>query len=160
MRMMDELAEAMKRTTTVTVITHNVSSGGGGGGAPATIAELPPVSGSELGQYAPQGLGGPINIPSGEGRIFAEMAAASEAGRIREYAAGGWVAGMGAKPAVVHGGEYVLSGDMLAGRQPVDSEVMRALAKGGQSIQVTAQTNADPYAISREIAWAMKVGVA
>lgn len=52
-------------------------------------------------------------------------------GGVKRYAKGGWVdAPKGAAvPAIVHGGEYVLSADMLAGRQPAAG--LRGRRSGG-----------------------------
>lgn len=62
-----------------------------------------------------------------------------EAGKsvgMQGYANGGWVDRTG--PAVVHQGEYVLSKDMLAGRQSVDSRVMNS---NNQTVQISAVIN-------------------
>ena len=78
---MDSLAASLSRTITMNVVTVGGGGGGGGGGigSPTPIsdpgASLPPISASALGQYAPQGPNLGPNIPSGEGRIFAELMA-------------------------------------------------------------------------------------
>jgi len=74
---MDALADSLSRTITMNVVT--VGGGGGGIGTPTPISDpgagLPAISASALGQYAPQGPNLGPNIPSGEGRIYAELMA-------------------------------------------------------------------------------------
>jgi len=165
---MDDLAKSLERSVTVGV---NVATGGSSSGtsytgpAAATSAAIasyvntaafgwtPAGGGQSLSPGAAANTNVPAMVwsPAGGGRMV-------PAGT-RAYADGGWVPGMGPMPAVVHGGEYVLSKDMLSGRDDVPESVRRAISSGGTSITVNAQTNADPYEISREIAWALKVGV-
>ena len=63
----------------------------------------------------------------------------------------------------MHAGEFVLSRDMLAGRASIPREVQRSMITNqsttNQPITVNAVTNADPFLISREIAWAIRTGV-
>jgi hypothetical protein len=77
------------------------------------------------------------------------------------YATGGYVSSTA--PALVHAGEFVLSRDMLGGKQSIPREVQRAMITNqsttNQPITVNAVTNADPFLISREIAWAIRTGV-
>jgi hypothetical protein len=75
-----------------------------------------------------------------------------------------------------HGGEYVLSLDMLAGRQPIDPRVKAAVDANGPSmseraltgtptapaassapqVTVVAQTNASPRRIASEVGWLLR----
>jgi hypothetical protein len=85
------------------------------------------------------------------------------------YGNGGWIAGPDGAPimALNHGGEYMLSRSMLAGRQPIDPRVRAAVAGSGgggsttinhgatNNITVNAHTNASPQQISQSIAWEM-----
>ena len=77
------------------------------------------------------------------------------------YAKGGYVSST--SPALMHAGEFVLSRDMLAGRASIPREVQRSMITNqsttNQPITVNAVTNADPFLISREIAWAIRTGV-
>ncbi|MEC5149141.1 hypothetical protein [Cryobacterium sp. GrIS_2_6] len=72
-------------------------------------------------------------------------------------------------PAVIHGGEAVLSTDMLAGRKAMPSRVTAAVnaqqgqqgataapATRSQTVQVFAQTNADPHRIGAEVGWVLR----
>ena len=62
-----------------------------------------------------------------------------------------------AVPMIGHGGEFVLSNDMLAGRQPVPSEVARAVGGSGQQIiNVNVQTNASPTQIASSVGWLLR----
>jgi hypothetical protein len=78
--------------------------------------------------------------------------------------------------AVVHGGEYVLSNDMLVGRQePTDLlkaqnangytaassqnasvQPAQVATGGGQTVIVNAQTNASPARIAADVGWALR----
>lgn len=73
---------------------------------------------------------------------------------------GGMIPGaMGeAVPMIGHGGEYVLSNDMLAGRKPVPEEIARAVGKSsGNTITVNVQSNASPVRIANEIGWQLRL---
>ena len=134
MKAMNELATDLNRESTITIRTVY----DGRGSYEASFPELP--AGFDF-PTVPEGFTlGPLNL-GGMG-----------------FADGGYVPRTGM--AKVHAREFVLSTDMLAGRKSVPPEVAKAV--GPQlmpTITVNAQTNADPYSISREIAFAMKVGV-
>ncbi|HWU23563.1 MAG TPA: hypothetical protein VN088_18640 [Nocardioides sp.] len=68
------------------------------------------------------------------------------AGTASIYDVGGWTkAAPGqAESAIVHGGEYVLSQDMLAGRQRIDSGVLAALRSAGIGVTGAARSSAPP----------------
>lgn len=57
----------------------------------------------------------------------------------RAFADGGWVAGTG--PATVHDGEYVLSRDMLNGRNSIDPAVVRAIGGGNTTVNSSPVEN-------------------
>lgn len=74
-------------------------------------------------------------------------------------------------PAIVHGGEEVLSNDMLAGRQPIRPEVVAAVQRnatqssGGQpsngggssyDVDVNVTTNASPQKIAASVGWELR----
>jgi hypothetical protein len=63
-----------------------------------------------------------------------------------------------AVPMIGHGGEYVLSNDMLAGRTPVPSQIAQAV--GGkhsqQVINVNVETNASPTQIASSVGWLLR----
>lgn len=136
MAALDALAEASKRTTTLTMIPQVA-------GGSVSVSDL----GSAMESYT-----GPVFAP-GESIDLSNIGVG-----VGAFADGGWVPRTGM--AKVHAREFVLSRDMISGRKPIPMEVKQAVASsGGTSITVNASTNADPFAISREIAWRMKVGV-
>jgi phage-related protein len=73
---------------------------------------------------------------------------------------GGMIPGaMGqAVPMIGHGGEFVLSNDMLSGSKPVPDEIARAVGKSsGNNITVNVQSNASPVRIANEIGWQLRL---
>lgn len=68
--------------------------------------------------------------------------------------------GMGeAVPMIGHGGEFVLSNDMLAGRTPVPAQVAQAVGGGRSSqqvINVNVETNASPTQIASSVGWLLR----
>jgi hypothetical protein len=82
-------------------------------------------------------------------------------------ASGGWTQGSVGQPylEVIHGGEYMLSHDMLNGRQPIDQRVVQAVAgqggggsrSGPQQVTVNAVTNASPGRIAAELGWVLRL---
>lgn len=62
--------------------------------------------------------------------------------------------------AVVHGGEPILSNDMMAGRAPIPQRVTDAVNRqqggGGHTVIVQAQTNATPRAIASLASWELR----
>lgn len=146
---LDKLAEDSARTTTLTVRT--VVEGGGGAGSIGSAASAPLASSLTM---FPE-LSGQAWIDAVQSDPLWQMLNLP-GGSMIGFADGGWVNRTGL--AKVHAREFVLSDDMLSGRAPVPSDVKQKVA-GGNQIIVNAQTNADPFAISREIAWGLKVGV-
>ena len=113
------------------------------------------------------------------GAVSTVSGIASKVGSFLGFANGGFVPGPVGAPrlAVVHGGEYVLSNDMLAGRQePTDlakaaknangytaasSASQQALtsgasASGAPSVTVIANTNASPQRIAKQVGWELR----
>jgi hypothetical protein len=146
---MDALAASLYRKTYIDVEQRNI--GGGGGGAPAPSGPvfdrpLPAISASALGQYAPQGPNLGPNIPSGEGRIFAELMAMNTYRR----AAGGPV--MAGQPYIV--GEI---GPELFVPSSSGSIIPNNALGGGNSYQITVQAGVgDPREIGRQVVEAIK----
>ena len=146
---MDSLAASLYRKTFIDIETRNIGGGGGGAATPSAPVfdrPLPPISGSALGQYAPQGPGLGPNIPSGEGRIFAELSAMANYRR----AAGGPVSA--GQPYIVGeiGPELFVpgrSGTIIPNNQ----------LGGGSTYNITVQAGVgDPREIGRQVVEAIK----
>jgi hypothetical protein len=145
---MDALAASLYRKTFIDVETRNIGGGGGAAApsAPAFDRPLPPISASALGQYAPQGPNLGPNIPSGEGRIYAELVAMNTYRR----AAGGPV--MGGQPYIVGeiGPELFIPGQS-------GSIVPNHALGGGATYNITVQAGVgDPREIGRQVVEAIK----
>lgn len=90
---------------------------------------------------------------------------------------GGWIPGEenAPQPILAHGREYMLSVDMLRGRQPIDPAVVSAIARqlpsspsqaafessgspsaSGPSVTVIANSNASAYGIAGEVGWILR----
>ena len=146
MAALDELAKDMDRTSTVTVRTVYEGSAWFAGTYPGVATSF--------------GSGDFTEAAGGFDWANMDLSGIFPGGGLggMGFADGGYVPRTGM--AKVHAREFVLSNDMLAGRKSVPPEIARAV--GPQlmpTITVNANTNADPYAISREIAWNLKVGV-
>jgi len=77
---------------------------------------------------------GTITVQTGSGSGASGVAYNPKSGGGKAlYDYGGWTRAAPGQPeeAIVHGGEYVLSRDQLAGRQQVDARVLAALRSGG-----------------------------
>lgn len=69
-------------------------------------------------------------------------------------------------PAIIHGGEAILSNDMLAGRRQIPSRVVDAVNAQQPAVQprpvsstqvtIVAQTNASPARIASEVGWLLR----
>ena len=62
----------------------------------------------------------------------------------------------------LHAGEFVLSRQMLSGQQPIPTDIVKSVTNqtsNNNQVTVNAFTNADPYTIGKEVAWAIKVGM-
>jgi hypothetical protein len=145
---MDALAASLYRKTFIDVETRNIGGGGGAAApsAPAFDRPLPPISASALGQYAPQGPNLGPNIPSGEGRIYAELVAMNTYRR----AAGGPV--MGGQPYIVGeiGPELFIPGQS-------GTIVPNHALGGGATYNITVQAGVgDPREIGRQVVEAIK----
>lgn len=97
---------------------------------------------------------------------------------VQHHDVGGWITGPkgSPQPSIDHGGEYMLSLDMLAGRQPIDPRVKAAVqgsgpsmsqqaltggpatpvAAGAPQVTVIAQTNASAKRIASEVGWQLR----
>jgi len=140
MDLMDGLASSLSRSVAITV--------NGPSGVSAVIASGPEAS---------IGAGGPTPeqieaaYGGGAGLGFGDLADIP-AGFFSGYAMGGSV--MGNVPILVgERGPEIFTPGSSGYITPNDA------LKGSTTINVYAETNADPYDISREIAWALKVGI-
>ena len=156
MSVLDGLAADMSRTSYVNVVTRNVNEG-----ANVPVFSGPSAEAVAAAQQATLAagflLGGmDMSQPPGPGYGWVDGL-----GWTTGYANGGYVSSTA--PALVHAGEFVLSRDMLGGKQSIPREVQRAMTTNNmttnQPITVNAVSNADPFLISREIAWAIRTGV-
>lgn len=67
------------------------------------------------------------------GQSYAVTTGSGGHGGVKAFALGGWVDAPAGQPvpAIVHGGEFVISADMQAGRQPIDPRALGATALRG-----------------------------
>lgn len=152
MKALDELAAASNRTSIHKIVTvHEDRYSVSESAFAAAVAALPPGIGTP--GLIPEGYDFPLLAP---GFTLPGITDLNLSG-ILGFAEGGWVPKTG--PAIVHQKEFVLSRDMLEGKQAIPESVRSAVGGRGASITVNANTNADPVAISREIAWNLRVGV-
>ena len=86
-------------------------------------------------------------------------------GQMRAHKKGGWVDYVpsgAAVPAIVHGGEFVLSTAMLAGQQAVPGRVAAAIGGGGgmtNYVTINAGVGTDPAALGRAVREALRADV-